>query len=82
MAATSKEFAEGTGRAFAGALYVAMTVAPTDELVLNAARMTDAHAIAAAVVSLVLLHVFVYGAGLVGHPSRSVRRTRCGRSSA
>jgi putative integral membrane protein (TIGR02587 family) len=51
-----------------GALYVAMTVAPTDEMVLIAARMTDAHAIVAAIVSLALLHVFVYGAGFAGHP--------------
>jgi putative integral membrane protein (TIGR02587 family) len=52
-----------------GALFVALTLAPTDEMVLIADLMTDAHAIAAAVVSLLLLHVFTSGVGFRGHPA-------------
>jgi putative integral membrane protein (TIGR02587 family) len=52
-----------------GALYVALTLAPTDEMVLIADLMSDWHSVAAALVSLVLLHVFMTGIGFESHPA-------------
>lgn len=43
-----------------GSLFVAYTVAPTDEIVLIAYRMTAWHALATVLLSLVILHTFVY----------------------
>lgn len=43
-----------------GSLFVAFTVAPTDEMVLISYMMTPWHAIAAVVVSLLIIHTFVY----------------------
>jgi putative integral membrane protein (TIGR02587 family) len=43
-----------------GALFVAFTVAPTDEMVLISYMMTPWHAIAAVVISLIIIHTFVY----------------------
>jgi putative integral membrane protein (TIGR02587 family) len=51
-----------------GALYVALTVASTEEMIQIADKMSDAHALVAAGLSLALLHAFLYGVGFAGHP--------------
>lgn len=43
-----------------GALFVAYTVAPTEEMMLIGYRMTPWHGIAAVLVSLIIMHAFVY----------------------
>jgi len=43
-----------------GALFLALNVAPTEEMVLIAQKMTDWHTLALALVSLVIMHAFVY----------------------
>jgi putative integral membrane protein (TIGR02587 family) len=50
----------------AGAIFLAFNVAPTEEMILIAFRMTSWHAIALAVVSLLLIHAFVYSVDLKG----------------
>jgi putative integral membrane protein (TIGR02587 family) len=50
-----------------GALYVALTVAPTDEMPLIGFMMHDAHTLAAVALSLLLLHFFMQGVGFEGH---------------
>ena len=49
-----------------GALFLAFNVAPTEEMVLIASRMTAGHAIAVALTSLLLIHGFVYGVNFRG----------------
>jgi putative integral membrane protein (TIGR02587 family) len=44
----------------AGALFLSFNVAPTEEMVLIAYQMTPWHALALALVSLLLMHAFVY----------------------
>ena len=43
-----------------GALFLALNVAPTEEMVLIAQKMSDWHAVALALISLVIMHAFVY----------------------
>jgi putative integral membrane protein (TIGR02587 family) len=43
-----------------GAVFLAFNMAPTEEMVLIASKMTRWHALALAVVSLVMMHAFVY----------------------
>jgi putative integral membrane protein (TIGR02587 family) len=43
-----------------GALFLAFNIAPTDEIVLIAARMTSWHSLAMIAASLVVMHAFVY----------------------
>lgn len=43
-----------------GALFLALNVAPTEEMVLIAQKMSDWHTVALAAVSLVTMHAFVY----------------------
>jgi len=50
----------------AGALFVGFNVAPTEEMILIAYKMTPWHALALAVLSVVLLHLFVYTVGFAG----------------
>jgi putative integral membrane protein (TIGR02587 family) len=50
----------------AGALFVAFNVAPTEEMVLIAFTMTTWHAVALALVSILILHAFVYTVGFAG----------------
>jgi putative integral membrane protein (TIGR02587 family) len=45
---------------FAGALYLAISVAPTEEMILIAYKMTYWHAVGLALVSLLVMHVLVY----------------------
>ena len=44
----------------AGALFLALNVAPTEEMLLIAYKMTPGHALATIAVSLLLMHAFVY----------------------
>ena len=59
-----------------GALFLAFNVAPTEEMVLIAARMTNWHGIALAIASLIVMHGFVYAASFRGAPDRSEGTTR------
>ncbi len=43
-----------------GALFIAFNLAPTEEMVLIALKMTEWHAVALALVSLLIMHAFVY----------------------
>jgi putative integral membrane protein (TIGR02587 family) len=43
-----------------GALFLSFNIAPTEEIVLIAARMTSWHALGVVVVSLLVMHAFVY----------------------
>ena len=53
-----------------GALFVAFNLAPTEEMALISYLMTPWHAIATVLVSLMLLHVFVYEVDLRGEHKR------------
>lgn len=55
----------------AGAVVFASNVAPTEEIVLLAARMTSWHACGLALLSIVLLHAFVYELGFRGQEERA-----------
>lgn len=50
----------------AGALFLAFNVAPTEEMILIAFKMTPWHAIGLAVFSMLLLHAFVYAVDFKG----------------
>ena len=50
----------------AGALFLSFNVAPTDEMVLIAYRMTPWHVLALTFTSLLLMHAFVYAVGFSG----------------
>ncbi|MBX9576690.1 MAG: TIGR02587 family membrane protein [Caulobacteraceae bacterium] len=53
----------------AGALFLALNVAPTEEMILIAFKMTPWHALALIVLSIGLLHAIVYSLGFAGqHP--------------
>lgn len=53
-----------------GALFIAFNVAPTEEMILIAYKMTPWHALALMVLSIGLLHVIVYSLGFAGqHPN-------------
>ena len=54
----------------AGAVFLALNVAPTEEMVLIAYKMTPWHALATLVVSLALMHAFVYASEFEGGHSR------------
>jgi putative integral membrane protein (TIGR02587 family) len=49
-----------------GALFLAFSVAPTEEIVLIAQTITGWHAVAIVIVSLVLMHAFVYAVDFRG----------------
>lgn len=52
-----------------GALFIALNVAPTEEMILIAYKMSPWHALALMAMSLGLLHVIVYSLGFAGqHP--------------
>jgi putative integral membrane protein (TIGR02587 family) len=53
----------------AGALFLAFNVAPTEEMVLIGHQMTAWHTLALALISLVLMHAFVYAVEFHGSPS-------------
>jgi putative integral membrane protein (TIGR02587 family) len=50
----------------AGALYLMLSMAPTEEMILIAYRITPWHALALIAASLILMHVIVYVAGFAG----------------
>jgi len=50
----------------AGALFLAFNVAPTEEMILIAFKMTPWHGLATVAVSVLLLHAFVYSVGFSG----------------
>ncbi|HYD26712.1 TIGR02587 family membrane protein [Brevundimonas sp.] len=50
----------------AGALFLALNVAPTEEMILIAYRMTPWHAVALIAVSLAVMHAIVYRTGFAG----------------
>ena len=50
----------------AGALFLALNMAPTEEMILIAYRMTPFHVVALMAVSLMLMHAMVYSIGLPG----------------
>lgn len=50
----------------AGALFFAMNVAPTEEMILIAYKATPLHALALIGISLLLLHLIVFNAGFAG----------------
>jgi putative integral membrane protein (TIGR02587 family) len=52
-----------------GALFIALTIAPTDEMPLIAFMMRNAHILVALAFSLILLHFFMHGIGFEGHPA-------------
>jgi len=54
----------------AGALFLAFNVAPTEEMILLAYRMTPWHGIGLALISLLLMHGFVYAVNFRGSPGR------------
>ncbi len=54
---------------FAGAIFLAFNVAPTEEMLLVALKMTAWHAIAMGVLSLVVMHAFVFVVKFRGHNS-------------
>jgi putative integral membrane protein (TIGR02587 family) len=51
-----------------GSLFLAFNVAPTEEMVLIASRLTHWHAVALAMTSLLLMHGFVYAVNFRGAP--------------
>ena len=53
----------------AGAVFLSLNVAPTEEIVLISFRMTAWHAFALACASIVLMHAFVYSVGFTGQSS-------------
>lgn len=53
----------------AGAVFLALNVAPTDEMVLISYKMTEWHSIALALVSLLIMHAFVYAVEFCGQAS-------------
>ena len=57
-----------------GALYLAMTVAPTEEMSLIGYSMTDLHALFAMALSVLVLHSFVYGVGFRAYPAVESRK--------
>lgn len=54
----------------AGALFFAFNVAPTEEMILIAFKMTAWHALALTLVSLMVLHALVFSVGFAGQESQ------------
>lgn len=50
----------------AGALFLALNMAPTEEMILIAYRMSPAHVVALMAASLLLMHALVYSVGFAG----------------
>lgn len=50
----------------AGALFLALNMAPTEEMILIAYRMSAGHVVALMAVSLILMHALVYSVGFAG----------------
>ena len=66
---TDEEEASYVGELFlmaAGALFFALNIAPTEEMILIAYKAEPAHALALVAVSILLLHLIVFKAGFAG----------------
>jgi putative integral membrane protein (TIGR02587 family) len=50
-----------------GAIFLSMSVAPTEEMILISYKMDDWHTLALAVITLLLTHAFVYAVEFRGH---------------
>ncbi|MCA0341168.1 TIGR02587 family membrane protein [Shinella sp. 838] len=50
----------------AGALFLSLNIAPTDEMMVLAYKMTAGHALAVALISIALMHGFVYAVSFTG----------------
>ncbi len=50
----------------AGALFLAFNMAPTEEMILISLKMSPWHSIVLALLSILILHAFVYGVGFAG----------------
>jgi putative integral membrane protein (TIGR02587 family) len=61
-----------------GALFLSFNVAPTEEMLLIAARMSHWHGVALAIASLVVMHGFVYAASFRGAPGALEGTSRAG----
>jgi putative integral membrane protein (TIGR02587 family) len=59
----------------AGALFLALNIAPTEEMIVIAYRATPWHALALVVVSLGLMHAFVYAVEFRGQHARAADET-------
>jgi putative integral membrane protein (TIGR02587 family) len=66
----SKGYAAELVYMLVGALYLALNLAPTDEMVLISLQFTPWHALALSTVSLLTMHAFVYRVGFRGQESR------------
>lgn len=53
----------------AGAVFLAFNLAPTEEMILIAFKMSYGHVIALGIVSLAMMHAFVYSVGFRGTPT-------------
>jgi len=53
-----------------GALFLTLNVAPTEEIILIAFKMTEWHSLALVALSLAIMHTFVYAAGFHGQAAR------------
>lgn len=53
-----------------GALFLTLNVAPTEEMILIAFKMTEWHSLALIAVSLAIMHTFVYAAGFHGQAAK------------
>lgn len=53
----------------AGAIFLAFNVAPTDEMIVIAFKMSQARAVVLMIVSILLMHAFVYSVSFGGTPS-------------
>lgn len=62
----------------AGALYLSTNVAPTEEVELIAHMMTPWHALALLLISVMLMHAFVYAVGFKGQHARAEHVTIVG----
>ncbi|HSJ15738.1 MAG TPA: TIGR02587 family membrane protein [Longimicrobiales bacterium] len=53
-----------------GAVFLAFNIAPTEEIVLLSARLGPAHAFSVLLLTLILMHAFVFGSRFRGMPER------------
>ena len=62
----------------AGALFLSLSIAPTEEVTLIAVRLTSGQVAALAALSVVLMHAFVYAVECHGQASRPESSTAAG----
>ncbi|GGD38172.1 TIGR02587 family membrane protein [Aureimonas glaciei] len=69
--ATRKGYAAELFLMLAGALFMALNVAPTEEMLLIAVSMTPGRTMGLMALSVILLHLFVYTVGFAGQEERA-----------